>query len=51
MKIDWSSVGQIALVAGLTYVGLRAVEGAFPVVQNITRLPDKLLTMVSPPAA
>lgn len=46
MKINWASVGQMALVAGLTYVGIRAVEGAFPAVQQVTRLPDKLLGMV-----
>ena len=46
MKIDWKSVGQMALVAVGAVIVLRSVESAFPQVQTVTRLPDKLLGMI-----
>lgn len=46
MKIDWKAFGHMFLVAGVAFVTIRAAESAFPIIQNVTRLPEKLIGMV-----
>lgn len=45
-NIDWGAVLHVAVVSGVTYLTIRAIEQAYPVTQNVTRLPEKVVRLL-----